>query len=634
VSRPIILSNSRLHVGIGPNSDIEDIYYPYVGYPNHAHRMSLGVYADGRTSWLRDGWKVKQSYLENCLVGVTEANSDGMRLRITSTDFVHPSTDTLWRKITVENIAQANRDIRLFAYHDLHIDENPLGDTAMLDPHLKAIVHYKNDFYFLFSSLPEFSQFATGRKEWMGLEGTWRDADDGMLSGNSVSNGPVDSCVGWNLNSVQPGETRTVQVFMAVGRDFRGIRKLHAAAMGGGFDQSVKQTTRYWQNWVSHGQDRNFTTLPSKVQDVYNRSLLILRSLCSQNGAIIASSDSEIERIGGDTYDYVWPRDSSWCVIALDLCGYHETTRRFFNFIFNLVTEKGYFLHKYYPTGMFGSTWHPVPFIQIDQPGTVLHALWNFYKTTGDIEFIAQHWRHILKIATFLVEWRDKESKLPHPSWDLWEEREAITTYASAAVYAGLSAAANLARLVGMENYSSKFDSSADEVKDGILKHLYDQGLGRLLRSIKPRDQAVDASLLAINEFGVLPVRDARFAGTVEAVEEQLWLGTGVGGIARYSGDAYLRVSSDLVGNPWILTTLYLAMCYTDADNLARAKKLIEWGTQRATSTGLLPEQVNAFDGSPVGVLPLGWSHAAYILAIKKFAAKLASRGLAWDGSY
>ena len=436
-------------------------------------------------------------------------------------------------------------------------------------------MHYKNDFYFAFGSLPVFSQFATGRKEWMGLEGTWRDAEDGVLSGNAVSNGPVDSCIGWNLNSVQPGESRSVQVFMAVGRRFMDISRFHSSAARQGFDETAKQTLRYWQNWLSHREDESLATLPGKVHDLHNRSLLILRSMCSENGAIIASSDSEIKRIGGDTYDYVWPRDASWCVIALDLCGYHEITRRFFNFIFEVGTEKGYFLHKYFPTGMFGSTWHPVPFIQIDQTGIVLHALWNFYLTTGDIEFISHHWPHIVKIGTFLVGWRDKTSRLPHPSWDIWEEKQATSTYSSAAVYAGLRAGANLAKLVGQENYSSQFDDAANEVKEGILKYLYDDGLRRLLRSVNPRDDTVDASLLAIHDFGVLPVEDLRFRGTMKAVEEQLWLGSGIGGIARYAGDSYLRISSDFIGNPWIITTLYLAMCYVDANDLAKAKSMI-----------------------------------------------------------
>jgi oligosaccharide amylase len=631
VTRPIVLSNSRLHIGIGVNSDIQDLYYPYVGYADHLHRFSLGVFADGRISWLNDNWHIRQSYLENCPIGVTEAVSDTLQLKVTATDFVHQALDILWRKITVQNLSQTPRDIRLFAYHDLHIDENPLGDTALVDPHLKAVVHYKNDFYFGFCSNPVFNQFATGRKEWSGLQGTWKDAEDGVLSGNAVSNGSVDSCVAWDLGSLQPGESVDVRLFLVVGRHFRDLKMNHAKAMKQGLEKALLQTQRYWQNWVARGQDNSLMNLPSRVHDLYNRSMLILRSMCSENGAIIASSDSEIERLGGDTYDYVWPRDASWCAIALDSCGYHEITSKFFDFMFGVLTEKGYFLHKYYPTGMFGSTWQPVPFIQIDQTGIVVHALWNFYETTGDVEFIAQHWKYASKILDFLVSWRDEESELPHSSWDLWEERKATCTYSAAAVYAGLRAGSNLARIVGLEEEASRFESAAQDVKDAILDYLYDPSLGRFLRSLNPRDEAVDSSLLAISSFGVLPSSDPRFLGTVKAVEDQLWVKGEIGGLARYSGDGYLRVSNELIGNPWVLTTLYLAICRTDMGDLAGAKQLIEWATRRATPTNLLPEQINAYDGSPIGVLPLAWSHAAYILAVKRLAGQLRDEGRKWD---
>ena len=165
MTRPIILGNSRLHVGISPNSDIEDVYYPYVGYADHVHRISPGTFVDGRMSWLRDGWTVQQTYLGDYPVGVMEAHSSSADLTLSITDFVHHSLDVLCRKITVRNESKNERNIRLFSYQDLHIDENPLGDTAMLDPHLKAIVHYKNDFYFAFCADPSFNQFATGRKE-------------------------------------------------------------------------------------------------------------------------------------------------------------------------------------------------------------------------------------------------------------------------------------------------------------------------------------------------------------------------------------------------------------------------------------------------------------------------------------
>jgi oligosaccharide amylase len=633
VTRPIILGNSRLHIGIGPNSDVQDIYYPYVGYADHVHRISIGAYTDGRMSWVRDGWEIQQRYLGDCPVGITEAQTDALHLKITMVDFVHHAWDVFWRKITIQNASKNRREVRLFSYQDLHIDENPLGDTSMLDPHIKAIVHYKNDFYFAFCALPEFNQFATGRKEWKGLEGTWRDADDGVLSGNAVSNGPVDSCVAWNFESLASGESRSVQLFMVAGRHFHDIQKLRLHARKRGLDKALMETERYWENWLANGRDSLLSAShpPERVQNLYNRSMLILRSMCSANGAIIASSDSDIERIGGDTYDYVWPRDASWCVIALDQCGYHEITRRFFNFIFQVMTKKGYLLQKYYPTGLFGSTWQPVPFIQIDQTGIVLHAFWNFYKTTGDIEFIAEHWPHVLKIACFLEEWRNSDDKLPHPSWDLWEERKATTTYSAAAVYAGITAASCMAKLVGLEDDASRFEQVANEIRDSILNNLYDRKLGRFLRSVNPRDEALDASVLAVSSFGAIQPQDPRLAATVKEVEDQLWVKTGVGGIARYRGDGYLRVGSEVIGNPWILTTLYLAMYHTDIGDWKRAKQLIEWATERASTTGLLSEQVNPYDGSPVGVLPLAWSHAAYILAVRRFVAQLSAKQLAWE---
>ena len=634
MTRPIVLGNSRLHVGISPNSDIEDVYFPLVGYADHVHRISVGVFVDGKMSWLRDEWSIRQTYAGDCPVGVTEAKSSDAGLTVTITDFVHPSLDVFWRKVVVRNDSKEAREVRLFSYQDLHINENPEGDTAMLDPHLKAIVHYKLDFYFAFCGDPPFDQFATGRKEWKGLEGTWRDADDGALSGNQISNGSVDSCVAWDLKSLGPGESGAVHFLMAVGRQFRDIRKAHLHAKRQGFDHAMMETQKYWQNWLAHGLDIDLarSTPPSRVQEVYNRSLLLLRSMCSENGAIIASSDSEIIRIGGDTYDYVWPRDASWCTIALDQCGYHDITRRFFDFIFNVATKKGYLLHKYYPTGDFGSTWHPVPFLQIDQTGIVLHALWNFYQTTGDIEFVAKHWSDTLKIANFLVEWRDQTTKLPHPSWDIWEEREAVTTYSASAVCAGLKAGSQMARLVGLDDDASRFEKASNEVRESILQYLYDEKLGRFLRSVSPRDEALDSSFLAAITFGIFPPEDPRISRTVNSIEQELWVTGRIGGIARYQGDGYLRTSEEIIGNPWILTTLYLSMIRSDTGELEKARTLIEWAADHASSTGLLPEQVNAADGSPVGVLPLAWSHAAYIIAIRRHAAQLASKGLPWTG--
>ena len=56
----------------------------------------------------------------------------------------------------------------------------------------------------------------------------------------------------------------------------------------------------------------------------------------------------------------------------------------------------------------------------------------------------------------------------------------------------------------------------------------------------------------------------------MRAVEQKLWVKTGVGGVARYENDYYHRVSSDIAtvpGNPWFICTLWLADYF-----IARAK--------------------------------------------------------------
>ncbi len=618
MARPIVLGNPRLHAGIDAKGDIVDLYYPYVGYFSHCHRMSLGLYDSdgGKLSWIRDGgWEIGQSYLDDAPVGQTEAKSEGLRAGIRILDFIHHLRDILLRQIVITNPSDRPKSFTLFAYNDLHIREHPSRETAMFDRHLHSMIHYKDDFYFGFSSRPLFEHYAAGRKEWGGLEGTWRDAEDGGLSGNMVSHGFVDSCVGWNLSDLKPGEKRTIEYYITAARSFREMRSTMVDVMEQGFDVVSAETLSYWRRWSS----KELTSLCERklgyeVLNLLKRSLITLRLMSSDNGALLASTDSDIERTGGDNYNYVWPRDVSWCAEALDLWGYHEITWKIFDFLFKLLTDKGYFLHKYYPTGNFGSTWIPVPFIQIDQTGSVLHAFWRRFQICGDIEFPALHWNEVSKAGKFLAEWRDKETGLPNPSWDLWEERKSVNTYSASAVYAGLIAASKFAKVFGREADHKFFAERAAELRNGVLSHLFDTNLNRFLKSINPRDETIDSSLFAVFYYGVLPANDQRVVNTMKTVEDKLWVKSEVGGLARYEGDAYFRSSQDAPGNPWILTTMYLSLFHLMNGNISKAKSLLEWATRVSSSTQLLPEQLHVQTGQPLSVLPLAWSHAAFAI--------------------
>lgn len=82
------------------------------------------------------------------------------------------------------------------------------------------------------------------------------------------------------------------------------------------------------------------------------------------------------------------------------------------------------------------------------------------------------------------------------------------------------------------------------------------------------------------------------------------------GGLGRYPFDQYYG------GNPWILTTLWLALYYEKAGELDKAEPLIRWALGHSTELGLLSEQVDKESGAPVSAIPLAWSHAFFILSI------------------
>jgi GH15 family glucan-1,4-alpha-glucosidase len=112
----------------------------------------------------------------------------------------------------------------------------------------------------------------------------------------------------------------------------------------------------------------------------------------------------------------------------------------------------------------------------------------------------------------------------------------------------------------------------------------------------------------------------------MQAIRSRLWVKTEVGGVARYENDYYHQVSQDIAnvpGNPWFITTLWLAEWYAstahDSKDLKPSLELLEWVARRALPSGVLAEQVNPDTNAPLSVSPLTWSHAAYVAAVQSY---------------
>ena len=644
--RDIPIGNGRILIAFDANYNLCEFYYPHVGEESHTkgEPFRLGIWIDGRFSWIPEGWHIEKDYLDDTLATNVRLTNDALGVRIVANDLVDFHEDIYLKKLTVENLSNESREIRLFFANDFHILSNDIGDTAAFRPEVNGILHYKAERYFLINVFANkkagVDYFATGNKDKKNDRGTWKDAEDGVLSGNPIAQGSVDSVIAIHLN-LKANEQETCYYWICAGKNWNEVSSLNNLVIKRRPEAIFKRTVDYWKLWVDK-EKLNYDFLPKKLAVLYKRSLLICRTQINNNGSIIAANDSEAVYFNRDTYSYMWPRDGALIAYALDLAGYSEITRNFFNLCAHIIEKDGYLLHKYTPSGSPASSWHPwqkdlkaqLP-IQEDETALIIWALWHHYKNFRDIEFIKPLYKPLIKnAADFMMNYRDIKTGLPQPSYDLWEERRGILTFTAATIYGGLTAAANFTEAFGETELSQEYREGAKKLRQAMDVYLYLEKEKRFARMITAAmdgsyeiDATVDASLYGIFAFGAYAVDDERVKNTMRQVYEKLWCKTSVGGLARYENDSYYRRSKNVAGNPWFITTLWLAQYYIalakTKNDLDKVLNILHWAAERALPSGVLAEQVDPDTNEPLSVSPLTWSHASYIVVVQEYMNKL-----------
>ncbi len=654
MARYFALGNGSLLVCVDKDAQIRDFYFPHVGQENHVNKNKhkFGIWVDSEFFWFdSDLWEKKLTYKKDSLVGVVQASNERLKLELEINDTVHHKENIYLRKIVVKNPTNKEREVKLFLHQIFQITGNTIGNTVYYNPLLKSIVFYKGKRYFLVNGLicnkerHGISDYATGIFEDRGFEGTYVDAQDGKLSSNPVEHGSVDSTISFEF-SLAPKKCQCVYYWICVGEKNREITELNELILKEHPQKLIDQTEKYWIEWVNKNKFE-FCGLSKNLIDLFNRSLLLVNTHVDKHGAFIASGDSEALHFRRDTYAYMWPRDGALIARSLDRAGYPELNEIFFKFCCKALTVDGYLFHKYNPDGSLGSSWHAwiheghfqLP-IQQDQLALVLDALWKHYKKHKNEKYIRSIFEGFIKnAANFMYDFMDKEVGLPKESYDLWEEKLGIHTFTCATVYAGFMSAHNFEKAIGEKQEADKFLQIAQKIKENILKHLYDEEKGYFIKGLYyekgelKRDETIDSSsAYGVFEYKVLDVDDEKVISSFKHFKERLTCPSSIGGYARYENDEYYRVNEKGPGNPWFITSLWLAEYYIAAaknvNELKPVLDIFEWVDKYKLSTGVLSEQLNPNSGQSLSVAPLTWSHAGYIIAVNKYLEKLKRLGV------
>lgn len=630
--RDIPVANGNLLVAFDKDSQLREFHFPHIGQENHVGEpFRFGVWADGKFSWIPDGWQVKRDYLEGTLVTQVEWYQEELGLKIWVNDLVDFTDNIYLKKLTVES--RSGKEVKLFFTHNFHIFGNDIGDTAAFMPENNTLVHFKGDRYFLVNVRAGnkfgIDFYAIGNRD------TWKDAEDGILSGNPIAQGSVGSAIGVPL-TIPEGGTESFYYWISAGKNWEEVKTLNERIKKTTPEEIFNRTANYWKCWADK-EGLNYRLLPEKIGRLYKRSLLICRTQINNCGSIIAANDSDSIQFNRDTYSYMWPRDGSLVAYALNLAGYD--TPEFFRFCAQIIEKEGFFLHKYMPSGSLGSSWHPwteqgkslLP-IQEDETALVIWSLWKHYEQFRDLELIRPLYMSLIrKAADFMMNFRDLKTGLPLQSYDLWEERRGVLTFTVSAVYGGLMAAAQFAKAFGDEGLAKEYREGAQRMREGMDKYLYLPEKSRFARMIRFQkdgslevDATIDASLYGIFAFGAYPADDKKVQSTMDQILSALKVG---GGISRYENDPYYKQSDSSPSNPWFITTLWTAQ-YKIAKaktkkELDEALEILEWVADHALPSGVLAEQVNAETNEPISVSPLTWSHGTYIATVQEYLNKL-----------
>jgi len=651
MSKSICLGNDRVLIALDDFGQLYDCYYPYVGLENHTmgrftHKIGFWVNKNGdkKFSWLDSGeWQIKVSYQEDAMATKIIAKNSRLELEVSFEDVVYNEKDIFIRNLEITNCALEDQKVRVFFNQQFNIYESFRGDTAIYDHQEKVIIHYKGDRAFLINAHtefnPNFDDYSVGLFEIEGKEGTYKDAEDGELAKNNVDHGLVDSTIGLHLDlkSKQAGK---LSYWMIMDKTISKCKELNAYVLERGAKNIAKSTVNYWKAWINKNKI-DFGSLSKKYIDLLKQSLLIVETHAGGNGAIIASGDSHLLKMGRGSYSYIWTRDGAMIILPLIEAGYYHTPKNFFKFCAKVVTEEGFMLHKYRADTTLGSSWHPyvrgcqteLP-IQEDETALVVYAFWQYYKETKDLEFVEQNYDRLIRNpAKFMVEYIDDTYFLPKSTYDLWEEKFGISTFTVATVYAALVAASNFARVLGKTNEEHLYLSTAQKIKQSLIKHLWIEKEGLFVKLVNLGrnelfyDKTIDiSSLHGLLEFGVLEAEDPKIQRFVALIEDRIACKNDVGGICRYQDDYYFRVSYDTPGNPWIITCLWLARYYIKKANslkdLEPAYYWIDWVIAHAQPSGVLSEQINPLTGLQMSATPLIWSQSEYIKTILDLSKK------------
>lgn len=518
MARALHFSNGSFGVRTNRHGLVDEVYFPHVGLERHSrgtpHR--IGVRVDDCISWIDDpSWSHKAFYSHGAFIGQRTLVNQALGLIIELEDVVQKDDALMIRNVHIINTRSEQRAVTVFLHQAFSIGRETGTDTAQYIAEHHAIVHYAGARAFAASGMTDvgqrFDQHTVGRYG-NGLDGTWRDAEDGELSGADHDYGLTDSVMRFSL-MIGGLSSRRVHYWLTAGESISAALSLASAVSREGVHGRVEGAIKWRRKWLSPAF-KVIEQLPSQYRRSFLESLISLQAATDGDGAIISLSTAS-------TPIFCSPRTGAFAVWPLARLGYKVETRGFLDFWCQRIADEGFLLNAYGADGTTGPMRHPysgeLPPLQSDQTALVLFVFSQVAALNIAPGLLSEYCDALVKpAADFLVSFTESTG-LPKPSYDFSDTTEEVSTYTVGATYAALLAAAELAEQKKDQECSVKWRMTAEDMYHAFREHMFDED--GVIRHALDDDSVSISGLFGAFMFGLVDMDEPCMARTVEEIE-------------------------------------------------------------------------------------------------------------------
>jgi len=173
--------------------------------------------------------------------------------------------------------------------------------------------------------------------------------------------------------------------------------------------------------------------------------------------------------------------------------------------------------------------------------------------------------------------------------------------------WVALDRAIRLATEQRMRAPVERWQQAYADLRNSIMERGFNRDIQAFTQSFD--DDHLDASVLAMPQYGFLPATDPRFTSTVEAIRQRL---THQGLVQRYEAPPGLTSGPEA---RFVMVSFWLVDALALGGRLDEARELFEQLVGHSNDLGLLSEEVDPSSATDrmLGNFPQGFSHMALI---------------------